>query len=88
MLPATHPPIRNPLDLIAAKLHVTSNHHFFLQLANVLGGMVSHDHGEVPDSDRLKQGKNWPACTNPPRPRRRQPTRGDALLSGPHKTAK
>ncbi|MFS0771117.1 mechanosensitive ion channel family protein [Sphingomonas sp. 1P08PE] len=35
----TPPPIRNPLDLIVAKLHDTVN-GFFLQLPNILGGIV------------------------------------------------
>lgn len=39
MQPVTPPPVRNPLDLIVAKLHVASN-DFFLQLPNILGGVV------------------------------------------------
>lgn len=33
------PPVKNPFDLILAKLHVASN-DFFLQLPNILGGIV------------------------------------------------
>ncbi len=39
MQPVTPPPVRNPLDLIVAKLHEASN-DFFLQLPNILGGIV------------------------------------------------
>ena len=39
MQPVTPPPVRNPLDLIVAKLHVASN-DFFLQLPNIIGGMA------------------------------------------------
>lgn len=39
MLPASLPPIKNPLDLILAKLHVVSN-DFFMQLPNILGGIL------------------------------------------------
>ena len=39
MQPVTPPPVRNPLDLITAKLHEASN-DFFLQLPNILGGIV------------------------------------------------
>lgn len=39
MQPVTPPPVKNPLDLIMAKLHVVSN-DFFLQLPNILGGVV------------------------------------------------
>lgn len=35
----TPPPVKNPWDLIVAKLHVASN-DFFLQLPNILGGIV------------------------------------------------
>lgn len=39
MQPVTPPPVKNPLDLIMAKLHVVSN-DFFLQLPNIVGGIV------------------------------------------------
>lgn len=39
MQPVNAPPVRNPLDLIVAKLHVASN-DFFLQVPNILGGIV------------------------------------------------
>ena len=39
MQPVTPPPVKNPLDLILAKLHVASN-DFFLQLPNIVGGIV------------------------------------------------
>jgi len=39
MQPVTPPPVKNPLDLIMAKLHVASN-DFFLQLPNLVGGIV------------------------------------------------
>ena len=39
MQPVQLPPVKNPLDLITAKLHVASN-SFFLQLPNILGGIV------------------------------------------------
>ena len=39
MQPVAPPPVKNPLDLILAKLHVASN-DFFLQLPNILGGIV------------------------------------------------
>lgn len=39
MQPVTPPPVRNPLDLIVAKLHGASN-DFFLQLPNIVGGIV------------------------------------------------
>ncbi len=39
MQPVHAPPVRNPIDLIVAKLHVASN-DFFLQLPNILGGLV------------------------------------------------
>lgn len=39
MQPVTPPPVKNPLDLIVAKLHVASN-GFFLQLPNIIGGIV------------------------------------------------
>lgn len=39
MQPVTPPPVKNPLDLIMAKLHVASN-DFFLQLPNIIGGVV------------------------------------------------
>ncbi len=39
MQPVTPPPVRNPIDLITAKLHVAAN-DFFLQLPNILGGVV------------------------------------------------
>ena len=39
MQPVTPPPVKNPLDLIMAKLHVASN-DFFLQLPNIVGGIV------------------------------------------------
>lgn len=35
----TPPPVKNPWDLIVAKLHVATN-DFFLQLPNILGGIV------------------------------------------------
>ena len=35
----TPPPVKNPIDLILAKLHVAVN-EFFLQLPNILGGIV------------------------------------------------
>ncbi|MDQ2762432.1 MAG: mechanosensitive ion channel family protein [Pseudomonadota bacterium] len=35
----TPPPVKNPWDLIVAKLHVASN-DFFLQLPNILGGIL------------------------------------------------
>ena len=39
MQPVTPPPVKNPLDLILAKLHVASN-DFFLQIPNIVGGIV------------------------------------------------
>ena len=39
MKPVTPPPVRNPVDLILAKLHVAAN-GFFLQLPNIVGGLV------------------------------------------------
>ena len=39
MQPVTPPPVKNPLDLILAKLHVATN-GFFLQLPNIVGGIV------------------------------------------------
>jgi small conductance mechanosensitive channel len=39
MQSVTPPPVKNPIDLIVAKLHVASN-DFFLQLPNILGGIV------------------------------------------------
>ena len=39
MQPVTPPPVRNPIDLILAKLHVAAN-GFFLQLPNIIGGIV------------------------------------------------
>lgn len=39
MKPVNPPPVRNPLDLIVAKLHVAFN-DFFLQLPNIIGGIV------------------------------------------------
>lgn len=39
MQPVTPPPVRDPLDLIVAKLHAAFN-GFFLQLPNMLGGLV------------------------------------------------
>ncbi|WP_052208292.1 mechanosensitive ion channel family protein [Croceibacterium mercuriale] len=39
MQSVTPPPVKDPLDLIVAKLHVVSN-DFFLQLPNILGGIV------------------------------------------------
>lgn len=39
MQPVTPPPVKNPLDLILAKLHTTSN-DFFLQLPNIVGGIL------------------------------------------------
>jgi small conductance mechanosensitive channel len=39
MQPVTPPPVKNPIDLIVAKLHVASN-DFFLQSPNILGGIV------------------------------------------------
>lgn len=39
MQPVTPPPVKNPVDLIMAKLHVASN-DFFLQLPNIVGGLV------------------------------------------------
>ena len=39
MQPAISPPVKNPLDLILAKLHVATN-GFFLQLPNIIGGIV------------------------------------------------
>ena len=39
MQPVTPPPVKNPVDLITAKLHVVAN-DFFLQLPNILGGIV------------------------------------------------
>ncbi|USU04150.1 mechanosensitive ion channel family protein [Sphingomonadaceae bacterium OTU29LAMAA1] len=39
MQPVTPPPVKNPLDLIMAKLHVASN-DFFLQLPNIVGGII------------------------------------------------
>ena len=39
MQPVTPPPVRNPIDLIIAKLHVVAN-GFFLQLPNIIGGIV------------------------------------------------
>lgn len=39
MQPVTPPPVKNPLDLITAKLHVAAN-GFFLQLPNIIGGIL------------------------------------------------
>lgn len=39
MQPLTPPPVKNPIDLILAKLHVAAN-GFFLQLPNIVGGIV------------------------------------------------
>jgi len=39
MQPVTPPPVKNPLDLIMAKLHVATN-DFFLQLPNLVGGIL------------------------------------------------
>lgn len=39
MQPVAPPPVKNPLDLITAKLHAASN-DFFLLLPNILGGLV------------------------------------------------
>lgn len=39
MQPVTPPPVKNPIDLIVAKLHVAAN-GFFLQLPNIIGGIV------------------------------------------------
>jgi len=39
MQPVNAPPVRNPLDLIVAKLHAASN-GFFLQLPNIVGGLL------------------------------------------------
>jgi small-conductance mechanosensitive channel len=39
MQPVTPPPVKNPVDLILAKLHVATN-GFFLQLPNIIGGIV------------------------------------------------
>ncbi len=39
MQPVAPPPVKNPIDLIVAKLHVASN-SFFLQLPNIIGGVV------------------------------------------------
>lgn len=39
MKPITPPPMKNPVDLILAKLHVTAN-GFFLQLPNIVGALV------------------------------------------------
>lgn len=39
MQPVIPPPVKNPLDLITAKLHVAAN-GFFLQLPNILGGIA------------------------------------------------
>lgn len=39
MQPVTPPPVKDPLDLITAKLHVAAN-GFFLQLPNILGGIL------------------------------------------------
>ncbi len=39
MQPVTPPPVKNPVDLITAKLHIFAN-DFFLQLPNILGGLV------------------------------------------------
>ncbi|TPG15497.1 mechanosensitive ion channel family protein [Sphingomonas oligophenolica] len=39
MQPVAPPPVKNPIDLIVAKLHVASN-SFFLQLPNIIGGIV------------------------------------------------
>lgn len=39
MQPVTPPPVKDPLDLIVAKLHVAAN-GFFLQLPNIVGGVV------------------------------------------------
>lgn len=39
MQPVTPPPVKNPIDLISAKLHVAVN-DFFLQLPNIVGGIV------------------------------------------------
>ena len=39
MQPVTPPPVKNPFDLIVAKLHATTN-GFFLQLPNMLGGLI------------------------------------------------
>lgn len=52
MQPVTPPPVRNPLDLIAAKLHVASN-DFFLELTNILGGIVSSRRTNVARTRRL-----------------------------------
>jgi small conductance mechanosensitive channel len=39
MQPVAAPPVRNPVDLIVAKLHVAAN-GLFLQLPNIVGGLV------------------------------------------------
>lgn len=39
MQPFTPPPVKSPVDLIVAKLHVATN-SFFLQLPNIVGGIV------------------------------------------------
>lgn len=39
MQPVSSPPVKNPIDLILAKLHVAAN-GFFLQLPNIVGGIV------------------------------------------------
>jgi len=39
MQPVAPPPVRNPADLVTAKLHVAVN-GFFLQLPNIIGGLV------------------------------------------------
>lgn len=39
MQPVAPPPVKNPIDLITAKLHVAAN-GFFLQLPNIIGGIV------------------------------------------------
>ena len=39
MQPVTPPPVKNPIDLITAKLNVAAN-GFFLQLPNIIGGIV------------------------------------------------
>ncbi|WP_267397005.1 MULTISPECIES: mechanosensitive ion channel family protein [unclassified Sphingomonas] len=39
MQPVTPPPVKNPLDLILAKLHIAAN-DFFLQLPNIIGGLI------------------------------------------------
>lgn len=39
MQPVQPPPVKNPLDLITAKLHVAVN-GFFLQLPNIVGGLL------------------------------------------------